>query len=137
MPLEIKAQDKDRTSLEDAPANGVLNLDFNDIGIIQLTSDYEFGIQHFIIGPGSITYDVKVEMNLNPDRSIPAVWGRLFLINRVTLIDLEVYKKIFAKFDSFKNDVRISITNKHTGLDRKFYYYVSASSREAMPHRRY
>ena len=135
--LEIQAQDKDRVSLESAPANGVLNLDFNDVGIIQLTSDYEFGIQHFIVGPGSVTYDVKLEMNLNPDRGTPPVWARIFLVSRDSLLDTDAYKHIFGRFDSFKNDIRISIINKQAGLDRKFYYYVSASAREVMPHRKY
>jgi len=136
MPLEIKAKDKTRPTLTGAEKNSFLTLDSAGIGEIWATSDYEFGIQNFIIGPGAVAFDVVVEMNLNPDRDTLPVWGLISDVSRLAG-DVDAYKVVMDEFDSFKNDFKITITNNHAGDDRKFYYYVSASSRAEMPNRKY
>ena len=136
MQLLFKVKDKIRTTLTDAVRNGYLTLDNGGVGEIWLTSDYEFSIQNLIIGPGAVAFDILIEMNLNPDRDTSPVWGILYSATRIAG-DLDAYKIVMDEFDSFKNDIRITITNNEAGSDRKFYYFVSASARSEMPNRKY
>jgi hypothetical protein len=134
--LNIYVTDKTRTDEEIFNFSNYLELETATSGTIDIVSTGEFSVQHITV-QGSLTYKIKLDMNMNPDPYTAEVWGILVEeVTRTAAGNKPVYQYIPDELYSFKNKVRVTITN-NSGGTQEHYFFISASPRQLMPHRKY